>query len=548
MDDGQLAQPEIRPGRSLYRSWVWVVPILALIVAISLVISAWSKNGPVITISFDSVSGIEVGQTKLRFRDVIVGEVIDIRVADDRRNVLVDVQLKRHGSEYITQADSKFWVVRPQVSMSGVSGLETLLSGAYISVDAPNSISDDKVYEFSGLEFPPEIIYGQKGSIYTLKTDSLGSLYVGAGVYYRRVEVGRVVAVNMSKDGRFVELQAFVESPYDKFVTPDTRFWNDSGIDMTLSTDGVQLRTAGLAALISGGIAFVQADEGSSFDGEYDSTPAKPGSVFTLFNTKTQALAEADVNPINIELRFMQSVRGLKNGAHVDFLGINVGEVIDYDLEYDASIKRFYTKVRAEIYPNRFSEKYLARAKKSNHPEAELANIIFDPLIKHGLRGQLRTASLLTGQQYLALDFFKEKDIEKTMNIDTDNQSGFIIPTVPSDNNKIQEQLSGIVEKINEIPMGELGTELVSTLKSFRALMDNLNQTTTKETNKTLSTIRKSLDNINKLLDSDAPFMGGFTNTMQNLDQAARALRLLADTLQTNPEIMLRGHARDVIH
>lgn len=544
----QFAEPQIKPGRSLYRSWVWIVPLLALIVAISLVISVWAKTGPVITISFNSVSGIDIGQTKLRYKDVVVGEVINIHVSEDRRDVQVDVQLKREGSKFITQKDSKFWIVRPQVSMAGVSGLETLLSGAYISVDAPDTLGDESTYNFIGLENPPEIIYGQKGNMYTLRSDTLGSLYVGAGIFYRRFEVGRVVAVNMAKDGRHVELQIFVEEPYDKFVTNETRFWNDSGIDMSLSTDGVQLRTAGLSALISGGIAFVQADESSAYDGDYDATPAKPGSTFKLFDTKSNALAEPDENPVSIEMRFLQSVRGLKIDAHVDFLGINVGRVVDYDLEFDPKIKRFFTRVRAEVYPNRFSEKYIERAINISQTKESMAHVIFDPLISHGLRAQLKTASLITGQQFVALDFFREKDLAKTLEVGETDVNDFLIPTVPSDNNQLQEQLSNIVDKINSFPLDEVGTELTDTLKSFKDLMDNLNQTTAKETNKTMASLRKSLENINRLLDSNAPFMGSFQNTLQNVDQAARALRLLADTLQTNPEVILRGHVPDTIH
>lgn len=541
-------EPEIRQGRSLTKSWVWIVPILALLVAASLLLSVWIKSGPVITISFDSVSGIEVGQTKLRYRDVIIGEVSDIRVDTDRSHVLVDVQLKREGSEYITQDSSKFWVVRPEISMAGVSGLETIISGAYISVDAANTIGKDKAtYKFKGLNNPPSILNGENGTTFTLHTDSLQSVGVGTKIYYRRLEVGRVADVAMSADGRSVDMSIFVAKPYDKFVTNDTRFWNDSGVDMSLSPDGVQLRTGGLAALISGGIAFVQADEDTSYDGEFDNTPAKPGTKFELFNTREDALAEPDDDPFQIEMRFKQSVRGLKVGANVDFLGINVGKVIDIDLEYDNERRRFYTSVRADVFPNRFSDEYKNRA-QSHDQYAGIANSIFDPLIKHGLRAQLKAANLLTGQQFISLEFFSSADAEKSQDIGHLETREYLIPTMSSDLDRIQEQITGILTKFDAIPLDKIGDELLNNLRSLDKFINKLSQDTAPETKRTLSAIQISLEKINGLLDTDAPLVSNFQGTLQNITDAAKALRMLADTIQAQPDTLLKGHAEDRLH
>lgn len=548
MDDN-IKQPEIRPGKSLYWSWVWLVPILALIIAISLLVSVWVRSGPVVTISFESVSGLDIGQTKLRYRDVVIGEVSDIRVADDRQQVLVSVQLKRQGSKYITQKNSKFWIVRPQVSVAGVSGLDTLFSGAYISVDAPMRLTnDDPVFEFVGLANPPEVLNGQTGTRFNLHTQSIKSLDVGSRVYYRRLEVGRVVAISMADDGRTVALQVFIEKPYDRFVTNDTRFWNDSGIDMSVSTDGVELNTSGLSALVSGGISFTQADEALEYDGEFDNKPAKPDTSFTLFDTKVLALAEPDKDPVEVELRFNQSVRGLKIGATVDFLGIKIGKVIDIDLEYDPDKKRFYTSIRAEIYPNRMSDAYYDRAQAISDKNTESAHMIFGPLIKHGLRAQLKTASLLTGQQYIALSFHGEKTADQIIEIGRLPGRAYLIPTIASDFDKIQDQIGNIVDKVDSMPLGEIGDEVLASLKSIRALTDNLNKNSAPKLDGALLALQNSLDKLNKLLNSDSPLLGSVQGTLQNIEQAARALRLLSDTISAQPETMLRGHAPDTIH
>ncbi len=535
--------PTIRLGRSLRWSWVWLVPLLALAVALSLLASVWVRTGPVITISFLSAAGIEAGQTKLRYRDVVVGLVKDVRVADDREHVLVDVQLDRDGSSYITQKGAKFWIVRPQVSLAGVSGLDTLLSGMYLSVDAPTSPpKGSAVYFFEGLANPPEVLSGQVGTRFQLVSSSLGSLVVGSRVYYRRIEVGRVVGYTMAPDGRAVDLQIFVQAPYDRYVTPDTRFWNDSGIDMSLSAEGVQLRTSGLSAVLNGGVAFAQPDESSSYDGTVDSTPAKAGSSYTLFDTRDQALADPDGPATEIELRFDQSVRGLRVGADVDFRGIPIGKVIDIDLEFDKTRKRFYSRVRALVYPMRFSQAYRDLVKSVNGAQGAA---LLGPLIRNGLRAQLRTASLLTGQQYVALDFFPDQAHARIQIPGDAPSAGYLLPTVPGDFDQLQRQLSSIVTKLDKLPLEDLGRELQGSLTNLRKLLGRLDTQVVPQANQTLESARRSLDRVGAVLGPDAPVLGNLQDTLQALDGAARALRLLVDSLQAHPESLLRGRSPD---
>lgn len=544
-DDTQVPEtPVIRPGRSLRWSWVWLVPLLALAVALSLLASVWVRTGPVVTISFASAAGIEAGQTKLRYRDVVVGQVKDVRVAKDRQHVLVDVQLAREGSRYITQKDAKFWIVRPRVSLGGISGLDTLLSGVYLSVDTPiGAPQGDVVTSFQGLPNPPEVLSGQVGTRFQLTTRSLGSLTVGARVYYRRLEVGRVVSYGMSPDGRTVQLQIFIEAPYDRYVTPDTRFWDDGGVDVSVSTAGVQVRTSGLSAVLNGGVSFAQADESTSYDGQVNSTPAAPGSTYTLFDSRDRALADPDGDPIPIELRFSDSVRGLQVGADVDYRGMVIGKVVDIDLEYDRPRKRFYSRVRADIYPMRFSRAYLDLVESSQGAQGKA---LLDPLVRHGLRAQLRSASLLTGQQYVALDFFRDLDPDKVqIPGDPDRTTGLLIPTMPGDFAQMQRQLSSIVTKIDKMPLESLGLELQGSLSNLNKLLRRLDTQLAPQASQTLESARRSLDRVGALLGQDAPVVADLQDTLKALDGAARGLRLLTDTLQAHPESLLRGPARD---
>jgi paraquat-inducible protein B len=542
--DDQDSTPVIRSGRALHWSWVWLVPLLALLVGISLLASVWVRTGPVITISFPTAAGIEAGQTKLRYRDVVVGEVKSVRVASDREHVLVDVQLVRDGAPYITQKDAKFWIVRPRVSLAGVSGLDTLLSGVYLSVDAPITEPEgESVTSFKGLVNPPEVLSGQVGTRFQLNAHSLDSLSVGSRVYYRRIEVGRVVGYSMSKDGREVNLQIFVQAPYDRYVTPDTRFWNDSGVDMSLSPDGVQVRTSGLSAILNGGVTFAQADESSAYEGKIDTTPATEGATFTLFDSREDALADPDGEPLDVELRFMGSVRGLKVGAEVDYHGLAIGKVVDIDLELDPKRKRFYSRVRAVLYPHRFDRAYRELVQAAHGAQGDA---LIDPLLKHGLRAQLRSASLLTGQQYVALDFFSDPKYSKVeIPGDTEHTSGYLIPTVPGDFAELQRQVGSIINKFDKLPIESIGSELEGSLANLRTLLKRLDTQVAPEASQTLQSARRSLDRVSTVLGPGAPLLGNVQDTLQALNGAARGLQLLADTLQARPEALLKGAPPD---
>ncbi len=535
----------------MHWSWVWLVPLLALAVGLSLLASVWVRSGPVITISFDTAAGIETGQTKLRYRNVVVGEVSAVRVAPDREHVLIDVQLQREGSGYITQEAAKFWVVEPRVSISGVSGLDTLISGVYLSVDAPLERSDDKpVFEFEGLKNPPEVISGQLGTRFTLTSGTLGSLRVGSRVYYRRIDVGRVVSYALADDGRSVQMQIFVEAPYDAYVTSDSRFWNDSGIDMTISANGVELRTSGLSAILDGGISFAPADEASTFDGVASREPAAPGTQFELFETRKKALAEPDGIPLPIEMRFAQSVRGLQVGAGVEFRGMPIGHVLDIDLEYDARHRRFYTRVRANLYPMRFGQLYPKLVKAAG--DARSASLI-DPLVENGLCAQLKTANLLTGIQYVALSFCSKDEIPEETPGD-EPPMATLVPTIPGEFDRLQQQVGSIVTKLDALPLDDIGRNLADSLASLNTLLGRLDTQLVPEASDALTAARRSLDQVGAALGPEAPVMGslhatmgGLQTTMQQVSQAARALRVLADLLQAHPESLLRGLPRDTL-
>lgn len=527
--------PNVKPKRQARISWIWLVPFIAVLVGLSLLVRGWLSMGPVVTISFESASGLEVGQTKVRYRDVVVGVVKDISISEDRSTVLVKAQLDRDGAKFYTQEAARYWVVRPQLGLSGVTGLGTLISGAYISVDAPKEISKkDEVTFFKGLETPPEITSGREGRRVTLLSGDLGSLDIGSPVYYRRIRAGRIIGYNLADDGRKVNVQAFIDAPYDKFITDDTRFWNVSGINMTLGTSGVEVRTGSLTSVIMGGIAFTSANP-------FNTTPAPEGAVFALANSQAEALAEADGPPFRVDMVFRQSVRGLKVGAPVDFRGMELGEIYDIDLEFDESEKRFHVLVKAHLYPLRFGGAF-DRMSDEDKAKPYPAHALLGPMIQYGMRAQIKASNLLTGQQYISLDFVRDAEP-----VEIDPKSNpLVMPTVVGSFDKLQEQLSSIVAKIDAVPFEGIGKDLQASLASLHRLLDQLGKTAPQLTS-TLKAAQDSLQKVDKMLDDDSSMNAGLGDTMRELQSAAKSLRALGDYLQTHPSALIRGRPADVL-
>src|SRR5476649_893449 len=247
-------RPEIK-RRRIRLSLVWLVPIVAALVGLSMVVHDWMSVGPKITVSFLTAEGLEANKTQVKYKNVVIGTVTAITLSEDRTHIQATIELNNSAGPF-TRADSQYWVVRPRIGAHGISGVDTLLSGAFIGSDAGSS--NDTAKDFVGLETPPPVTFGEKGKRFVLHTDDLGSLDIGSPVYYRRIQVGQVVSYDLSKDGKGISLGIFVDGPNDKFVTVSTRFWNASGIDLSLGADGLKVNTQSLASVLAGGIAFLE--------------------------------------------------------------------------------------------------------------------------------------------------------------------------------------------------------------------------------------------------------------------------------------------------
>ncbi len=525
-----LPQPAVH-RRRWGLSLIWLVPAVAALVALSLVIHAWASAGPTIAISFQTAEGLEANKTQVKYKNVVIGKVTKIKLSGDRKRVLVSVDLDKDAESFAT-AGTRFWVVRPRVGVGGVSGVDTLLSGPFIGADVGNSSQPQK--EFKGLETPPPVTHGAPGKRFSLHAGDLGSLDIGSPVYFRRIQVGRVAGYQLDPDGKGVSLEIFVDQPNDRFVTRSTRFWNASGVDVSLDADGLKLNTQSLATVLAGGVAFQDPP------GPHDAAPADENTRFELFNDITTAMAPPDGMPNYIRMRFDQSMRGLKVGAPVEFLGINVGKVVSINLDYDEKTERFPALVGALIYPRRLGRAYDKLLAQAKGDQAQLARIL-GSLVSHGLRAQTRTGNLLTGQIYIALDFLPHAP---KANFDP-QANPMEIPTAPGSLDKLQEQVADIVGKIQKIPFDSIGAHLDQTLGELSGTMKQVNGQVLPEFKGTLQDARKTLGSANSALSADSPLQQNLGQTLQELQRTARSLRVLTDYLGGHPEALIRGRKAD---
>ena len=520
-----LPTPVVQNRRWIPRL-VWVVPIVAAVIGISLLIRNWENAGPQITISFLSGEGVQVGKTLVKYRDVTVGQVSAVVLSADHQTVVVTANLSKDAAGLLKE-DTQIWIVRPRFGVGSVSGLDTLLSGVYIGMKTGTATRRE--HEFVGLENPPALAHGPHGRELQLHAARVGSLSIGSPVYFRQFQVGRVIDENLLPDGS-TRVTAFVEAPYDGFVKPVTRFWNASGIDVKLGADGLKVQTESLAAVIAGGLAF---DDGPT---EVVSAAAMPND-FTLYKNETEAMAPPDGEPHYVRMRFAQALRGLDVGAPVEFVGVNIGSVIAVDLGYERRDKSFPVVVTAKLYPRRMGDAYeILTAQGKTESEETLAAFV-GTLVQRGLRAQPRSASLLTGKLYIALDFLRTSP---RVAFDASDRP-VELPTVNGSFQELEANIGRLVKKVNDLPLEQIAADLHTDLTDLHETLSELHGRVLPSALDTLSALRGTLDSANRTLDVESPLQRGLTETLLEARSTVQAVRELADYIDRHPDALLRG-------
>lgn len=519
--------PEIRQRR-VRISLIWLVPIVAALVGLSMVVQNWLSAGPQITVSFLTAEGLEANKTQVKYKNVVIGRVTSITLSEDRTRVAATIELDQNTEAFIRE-DAQFWVVRPRIGASGVSGVDTLLSGSFIGADPGDAAETQR--EFIGLEAPPPVTFGVEGKRFTLQTSDLGSLGIGSPVYYRRIPVGQVVSFTLDEDGKGVAVQVFVNTPYDDFITADTRFWNASGVDVSLAADGFKVNTQSLSSILAGGIAFRAPNYSTTTE------PAAEDREFTLFNDMARAMAPDDGPARYVQMRFDQTLRGLNVDAPVEFLGVPIGRVVSVNLDYDEHNKSFPVVVGAVIYPNRLGAAHDKLLGLIEGSDEERSAQLIRGFVEQGLRAQARTGNLLTGQLYISLDFAPRAP---AMVFDP-HARPLVIPTIPGSFDKLQEQLQAVVDKLSKLPIESMANNLDGSLSELRKTLEQVNSGVLPQLQSTLERSEQTLDNANQALADGSPQRQQVGDTLEEVQRAVRSVRVLTDYLSRHPESLIRG-------
>jgi paraquat-inducible protein B len=499
-------------------SLVWVIPILAAIVGAWVAVTRVLGQGPEITIIFKSAEGLDAGKTKIHYNGVDVGTITAIRLTDDHRHAIATAQMAPKTDEFLVD-DTKFWVVRPRISGANISGLGTLISGAYIGMEIGQSKSEKS--NFVALDAPPVVSGEMPGRFFILKTLDLGSIDTGTPILFRRLQVGQVASYELDKDGKYLTVKIFVRAPYDQYVNPNTRFWHASGFDLSLTANGLKVQTQSLLSIIVGGIAFETAPTALILP------PAEEKAVFILYGNRTEAFNPPPRNPQTYQLVFKDTVRGLTPGAPVEFRGIPIGEVTDISAQIDLKTFEFAVPVLIRLDPQRLGVKVFDLGPGSNLETARRK--LIDALVAHGVRAQLRTGNLLTGSAYVALDVFPSAP--KTT-VDW-AQSPVQLPTTAGQFANAEATVEDILNKLDKMPLKEIGDNLNKAIINLDLTLASARGT--------LTSAQGTFDNTSNLTGANSSQVQQLNETLKEVSRAARSLRVLADYLEGHPESLIRG-------
>jgi paraquat-inducible protein B len=533
-------------------SLIWAVPVVTVIIGAWLAWSTISERGPLITITFETAEGLQAGQSHVRHKDVDMGVVRKISLTPDLKRVLVTVRMNSEAESLLTDK-AEFWVVRPRFFAGSISGLQTLFSGSYIDL-LPSAEGGQPARNFVGLENPPVLQSDMPGRTFLLRAKSIGSLNLGSPVLYRDLEVGEILGWDVGEMARNIVVHIFVRAPFDKYVHDNSRFWNASGAKVELGPNGIQFQVESLRAVILGGIAF-DTPENPKFAEE-----TQADHSFPLYGDADAAEASSYKRALPFVAYFNTSVSGLGAGSPVTLRGQKVGEVSSVGLVYDRAQDAVVVPVHFTMEPER-----IALLDLPMNADARIRE-----LVRRGLRVKLGSANILTGQMRLEINVYKDAGPGEL----TKQDGAYVIPVLGGSSEDITVAATDLVNRLNSIPFEAIGrnldqtlaavnalvndkqlseavTELRTTLASTQALVDNLNHGLTPVIQR-LPAIANGLESsvvrTDKLVASlqngygdDSRFSRDINQMMNQLTDAARSIRMLADLLSRHPEALIRG-------
>ncbi len=530
-----MSKPQANIKKSKRISAIWILPLIVFMIGGYVVYHSIKNQGPKITIEFSNAEGLVAGKTKIKARSVDVGLVEEVRLSADHKTVILSARLDKEVEPLLTE-DAVLWVVKPRVGASGITGVGTLLSGAYIELDP--GVGEPGRRDFEGLEGIPNTPAETPGARVVLRSENAKSLNVGDPVTYRGFRVGRVETSGFTPaDGAF-EYEVFIEAPYHELITTSSRFWNASGITIQADADGLSVNTASLESMLSGGVTFDLPEQ--SQPGE----PIENGHEFELYANAKSVQDDPFEHFIDYLLLFDTSVRGLKKGAPVEYRGIKIGSVTDISFEYlpegsTINIDKIPVPVRIRIDP--------ARLEWGDTMEAcmNLAGE-FSHRVDVGMRASLETGSLLTGNLYVSLDFYEGQEVAE---IGTMGEL-MVFPTISTGLAQIAQKVVDVLDTILELPLTETFEsaggaidKASKALESVNELAVNLKELMAKEEMQKLPhSIQKTLAELQTTLSGfseDSDFQRNVGDALKQMESTMGSLEELADTIKAKPNSLI---------
>ncbi|MGL5701429.1 MAG: intermembrane transport protein PqiB [Kluyvera sp.] len=509
------------------KNWspVWIFPIVTALIGAWILFYHYSHQGPEVTLITTNAEGIEGGKTTIKSRSVDVGVVESTTLTDDLTHVEIKARLNS-GMEKLLHKDSVFWVVKPQIGREGISGLGTLLSGAYIELQPGSKGSVPESYQL--LDSPPLAPPDAKGIRVLLDSKKAGQLSPGDPVLFRGYRVGSVETSTFDPQSRSISYQLFISAPNDRLVTSNVRFWKDSGVAVDLTSAGMRVEMGSLSTLFSGGVSF-DVPEGVELG-----QPIAEKTEFKLYDDQKSIQDSLYTEHIDYLMFFKDSVRGLQPGAPVEFRGIRMGTVAQVPY-FNPGLRQTLTSdyripVLIRIEPQRLVTQFGDNPDIRGH---------LPTLIGRGLRGALKTGNLVTGALYVDLDFYpKEQVVADVKSFEGKD----IIPTVSSGLAQIQQRLMETLDKFNNLPLTPMVEQATNTLaesqntmRRLQTTLDNLNKITASQSAQQLpADMQKTLRELNRSMQGFQPGSAAYNKMvadMQRLDQVLRELQPVLKTL-----------------
>jgi paraquat-inducible protein B len=513
-----------------------------------------SKEGPTIEVTFQTAEGLQAAQSQLKFKNIVFGTVKELRLSDDHARVIVTIATTSQATPLLTDS-TVFWIEKPRLFAGSISGLGTLISASYVGM-MPAKSGGKPTRNFVGQEDPPILQADVAGHEFSLKASRLGSISRGSPVFFHDLSVGEVLGWAISDMAESVTIHVFVRAPFDAYVHDETRFWDASGLSIKLGSSGIEVQFESLKALLLGGIAFDTPAPAN------DTPVSVKRHLFPLFRDHDTAIAASYTRKIPMVSYFPGSVRGLAAGSEVTMHGLVVGHVTDVRLTYDPATEAILAPVRYDVEP----ERIVGIGVQYRTPEEAVAEVV-----KLGLRASLQSASLITGQQVVALDFVKDAPAATVSKEGTD----FVMPVTEGGGFAgLEASATELLDKVKLIPFQQIGlnlsgilqgvndtvrdpetkkalNELSATIASVQQVVANLDRGSApalKRLPEIAADLQKTLANANVLVTSAETGYGDNSKFKRELDRlllqvndAVRSIRSLADLLARNPEALIKG-------